>query len=57
MLRPIQQELVSALVNLGMKMKEAEPLVTEVTRGREGLGFDELFRLCLPPKQERRAAA
>jgi hypothetical protein len=48
MLRPIQQDVLSALVNLGMPMMGAERLVIEASKGRPGLDFDTLFRLCLP---------
>jgi hypothetical protein len=49
MLRPVQQEVVSALVNLGMTMSKAERLICEVSESHPGLDFDTLFRLCVTP--------
>lgn len=57
MLRPIQQDLVSALVNLGMPFKNALETVSEATKGREGEAFDVLFRECLPAQNQARKAA
>jgi hypothetical protein len=42
MLRPIQQDVVSALANLGMPMVKAERIVVECTK--PGDSFDEIFR-------------
>jgi hypothetical protein len=52
----VQQEVLSALVNLGMKFREAEKAVSEAAQGRKGQSFDELFRACLPDPKLRKAA-
>ena len=50
-LNPTQQQVVSALHNLGMPMGKAERIVLEASQGRPGINFDSLFRACVaPPK-------
>ena len=50
-LNPTQQQVVSALHNLGMPMSKAERIVIEASQGRPGMNFDSLFRACVaPPK-------
>ena len=50
-LNPTQQQVVSALHNLGMPMSKAERIVLEASQGRPGVNFDSLFRACVqPPK-------
>jgi hypothetical protein len=50
-LNPTQQQVVSALHNLGMPMSKAERIVLEASKGRPGVNFDSLFRACVaPPK-------
>ena len=53
----VQQEVLSALVNLGMPFMQAEKAVTEAAEGRKGQSFDELFRACLPDAKLTRKAA
>ena len=50
-LNTTQQQVVSALHNLGMPMSKAERIVIEASQGRPGMNFDSLFRACVaPPK-------
>lgn len=53
-LTTIQQEVVSALVNLGISMAKAQQNVIEASEGRPGLDFETLFRSCV---SQRRASA
>jgi hypothetical protein len=46
MLRPIQQDVVSALVNLGMSTTRAENVVIEASQNHPGYDFDTLLRAC-----------
>lgn len=54
-LNPTQQQVVSALHNLGMPMSKAERIVLEASEGRPGLGFDQLFRSCVTPSKTANA--
>ena len=49
MLSTVQQEVLSALCNLGMKLAEAQTLVLDASAGKPGLDFDTLFRRCMRP--------
>ena len=57
MLRTVQQQVVSALVNLGMPFTHAQKAVIEASSHRPGLDFETLFRLCLPSQNARKASA
>ena len=46
MLRPVQQDVLSALMNLGCSFRQAEDAVQSVSDG-EGESFDVLFRKAL----------
>ena len=48
MFDPTQQDVISALVNLGIPMKRAEKIVDEVSQTQRHEGFDSLLRACLP---------
>jgi Holliday junction DNA helicase RuvA len=41
------EDLVSALLNLGFRRKEIEPIVEEAVRAHKGDGFEKLLRGCL----------
>jgi len=41
------EDLVSALLNMGFRRKEIEPVVEEIVRVRKGDGFEVLLRECL----------
>jgi hypothetical protein len=57
MLPTVQQEVLSALVNLGMPFREAEKSVRAAAQDEKGQSFDELFRACLPlPNVSRKVA-
>jgi len=58
MLHPVQQDVLSALVNQGVPFRQAEQLVSEIDpQGR--CSFDELFRLAMSTitPGKRKAAA
>jgi Holliday junction resolvase RuvA-like protein len=56
MLPVVQQEVLSALMNLGMSFKQAEQAVREAASLKSGESFDELFRLAVGMKSKRAAA-
>lgn len=41
------EDLVSALLNMGFRRKEIEPVVEEIAKARKGAGFEVLLRECL----------
>jgi hypothetical protein len=49
-LNTTQQQVVSALHNLGMPMTNAQKIVVEASQGKPGIDFDSLFRACLPSR-------
>jgi hypothetical protein len=55
-LSTVQQQVVSALVNLGSPMNKAQATVSEASKGRPGLDFDTLFRLCVTPASRSASA-
>lgn len=59
MLDTVQQEVVSALMNLGVKFGEAEGAVLAATARGTGQSFDEVFRVAVALAQAkgRKAAA
>lgn len=59
MLMTVQQEAVSALMNLGANFRDAEGAVLAATAELPGQGFDEVFRVAvvlLNAKKARKAA-
>lgn len=57
MLSTTQQEVVSALTNLGISLSRAQETVLEASEGKPGIDFETLFRACLPARAARAAAA
>lgn len=51
-LSTVQQQVVSALVNLQVPMAKAQKTVTEASQGRPGIDFDTLFRMCVQPPRK-----
>jgi len=41
------EDLISALLNMGFRRKEIEPVVEEITKSRKGEGFETMLRDCL----------
>jgi hypothetical protein len=57
MLPLVQQEVLSALMNLGMPFKQAEQAVREGASQKSGESFDELFRLAVGLGRATKVAA
>jgi RuvA, C-terminal domain len=57
MLPVVQQEVLSALMNLGMSFKHAEQAVREAASQKSGESFDELFRLAVGMGKAKKVAA
>jgi hypothetical protein len=59
-LRPLHQDVLSALMHQGLSFSRAERLVREASNGHNPESFDELFRRCLdlmrPPAPLRKVA-
>jgi hypothetical protein len=47
-LNTTQEQVVSALHNLGVPFVKAQKTVIEASEGKPGIDFDSLFRACLP---------
>lgn len=57
MLSTIQQEAISALMNLGASFRDAEGAVLAATSKTPGQGFDEVFRVAVVLLQKARRAS
>ena len=57
MLPVVQQEVLSALMNLGMSFKQAEQAVGEAASQKSGESFDALFRLAVGMGAKTKRAA
>lgn len=57
MLPTVQQEVLSALVNLGLPFKHALDCVRAAASEKSGESFDELFRLALILSKPRKAGS